>query len=81
MKSRAYNMDLLSLKSVIISLILLFLLPTISFADNLKVTLITSSTTDAYTITADSIKTSLKNNRFNNVLIKTAAFMDMVSQI
>ena len=71
MKSRAYNMDLLSLKSVIISLILLFLLPTISFADNLKVTLITSSTTDAYTITADSIKTSLKNNRFNNVLIKT----------
>ena len=77
MKITIKGIELLSLKSARISLVLLFLLPSISFGEKLRVTIIPSGSSNAYAITAKHIKTAIRNNSNDSIQIKTIEINDL----
>ena len=67
MKILFIYIGLASLKLMRISLTLLWILPSISLAENLNITLIPSSSSDTYTITADHIKNTIDKTNANSI--------------
>ena len=67
MKILFIYIGLASLKLMRISLILLWMLPSLSLAENLNITLIPSSSSDTYTITADHIKNTIDKTNANSI--------------
>ena len=77
MKATPKRMGSLSLKSVIVSFILLLLLPSLSYGKNIRVTIIPSSKSSAYTTTANHIKSAINNNSNNVIKINTTEAKDL----
>ena len=77
MKDTPRRMDSFSLKSVIISFILIFFLPSLSYGKNYRITIIPSSDTDAYITTANHIKSTIKKSGNNTIQINTIKAKDL----
>lgn len=80
MKTLFIYMGFSPLKLVRNSLIFLCILPSLSLAEILNITLIPSSSSDAYTTTAEYIKTTIKNNGGTSIKVRTIAIEDIFSE-
>ncbi len=77
MKTTFKGMNIYSLNLANITLILLLLLPSLSFGEKLRVTIIPSSSSNAYITTANHIKSTIKNDGNNLTQIKTIDSKDL----
>ena len=69
-----------SLNTVKVSIILIFFLPSLSFGEKLNITLIPSSNSNAYTITADNIKSTIKEINDNSIQIRVITIEEAYSE-
>jgi len=69
-----------SLNTAKLSIILIFFLPSLSFGEKLNITLIPSNNSNAYTITADNIKSTIKEINEDSVQIRVITMGEVYSE-
>jgi putative ABC transport system substrate-binding protein len=77
MKIALKGIGLFSLKSVKISLVLLFLLPSSSYGRDYTIAIIPSSDSNTYITTANHIKSTIKKTNNNLIIINTIKIKDL----